>query len=428
MELCLINVFSFSIITTSSILSQQIKVNLTQLTGIDDQGIHMVTLSSEPEEKLILPNDFNKETPLTKKYLNLFYTWDSPNDQNISVLVYQFKNEDVLYIDKNNDNDLTNDGKPVLFPLSQDSISFEIYSSKDHNQKLRLALYRKPDVADSLIQNVIDSSGNISAKFLPIAKMFSDDFNYEGKKRTFYFDYRISLRKGKLKLGDSTYSVGLFDYTNNGRYDDQQDLFLIDLNNTGELNLNIPSTVFAINDIFKIKNKNYYLSTVDKYGRYFIINETDSGPTFHYLKWVQEETSKNQRKGKLSESFWGNSLVSLNNKKVELSSFKGKYLFIYIWGEWCMPCIYEIDELIQGYKKFKNKVNFLSIMKVGDLKKAKKIIRDKKIHWLNTFISDDIIKEFNVKGYPTNILIYPDGESYIKEYGINRIFFDMNIK
>ncbi len=121
-------------------------------------------------------------------------------------------------------------------------------------------------------------------------------------------------------------------------------------------------------------------------------------------------------------------MVSLSNEEIGLSTFKGQYLFLNIWGEWCQPCINEIEELKQAYVKNNGKVVFLGALKVNDLTKAKNLIQEKNISWPNTFITNEIIKEFNIISYPTNILILPNGINYIKEHGINRTFFDMNVK
>ena len=413
---------------SSSVICQPIKTYLNTLTKLDDEFVHLVTLSNEAKEKLVIQKFPDSEIPITRKYLKLFHSWDKENDENISILLYQLKNEDLLYVDKNNDNDLTNDGDPILFPINKDSITIDIVSSKDKNQKLKLALFRKPDLNDSLKTSFVDSKGNLSSSFLKYAKLYSDDSDFDGKERSFFFDYTLTLRKGEIKLGDSTYSVGLFDYSNNGKFDDKRDLFLIDIARTGKLNLDNPSIVFAIDDVFTIAGKNYKLTEVDKYGKYFIIEETKDEPTFHYLKWVQEESSKGQKKGILSSDFWNNKLVSLSGEEINLSSFKGQFLLLNFWGEWCVPCINEIEELKQAYEKNKSKVNFLGALKVIDIAKAKNIVINKNINWPNAFLTEEMIKEFGVISYPTNILIFPNGINYIKEHGINRTFFDMNIK
>ena len=420
--------FVIALFLASNIICQPVKIYLNTLTKLDEDDVHLVTLSNQAKEQLVLPTSQNIETPLAKKYFDLFYSWVTEKDEKISVLVYQFKNEDLLYVDKNNDNDLTNDGKPIVFPINKDSVTISITSEKDRIQKLILTLFRKPDLADSLKRSYIDQEGNLSPRFLNFVKIFSNDFNFEGEKRSFYFDYRITLRSGKLKLGASSYTVGLFDFSNNGRFNDERDLFIIDSTNTGKLNLNNPANVFAMNDVFSIGGRNYRLAEVDKYGNYLSIEETKEKPTYNYLRWIQSESLKNKKEGIISGDFWNKKLVSLDGEIINLSAYKGKYLLLNIWGEWCPHCITEIEELKHAFGKYKEKVNILGVMKVKDINKVKALIQDKNINWVNAFISDEFIDEFNISGYPTNIMIDPDGNSFMQVSGINRTYFDMIIK
>ncbi|MBI3125278.1 MAG: TlpA family protein disulfide reductase [Ignavibacteriales bacterium] len=413
---------------SSVTFSQSLKVVLDKATVLEDEFVHLLTYSNEAKEKIILPKKKNGEMNLPEKYLNIFYSWDTKQDEKISVLAYQLKDEDLLYIDKNNDNDLSNDDAPLLFPLTKDSIVFEIESLSDSKQKVKLALFRTPNAVDSIKKYYLDETGNINPKFLSFAKIYSDEAEFDGSKRSFYFDYRITLRKGKLRLQDSVYTVGLFDYSNNGAYNDETDLLIIDLTKAGKLNLDIASNVFSVHDVIHLNGRNYKLSSVDKYGDYFVIEETKEAPTFKYLERIQKEIAQSAKKGNLTEEFWNYQVVTLEGKISSLKDYKGKYLFINFWGEWCLPCLNEITELKEAYKKYGVQIGFISLMKVRDLRKAKKIISDKEVVWQNFFISDEIEKQFRVKGYPSNVLINPDGNTFIMVGPINRTFFDMNIK
>jgi len=62
------------------------------------------------------------------------------------------------------------------------------------------------------------------------------DINYKGEKGTFFCDDRITLRRSKVELEGIKYDIGLFDYNNNGLYNDDDDLLLIDLKGDGKLN------------------------------------------------------------------------------------------------------------------------------------------------------------------------------------------------
>jgi thiol-disulfide isomerase/thioredoxin len=204
-------------------------------------------------------------------------------------------------------------------------------------------------------------------------------------------------------------------------------MIIVDLDKTGRLNIDKPGNVFFIGEVIPICGKNYRLTEVDRYGRYFTIEETKDAPAREYLKWCQKESWPGI-KGTLSPGFWNNKLVTLEGGEVRLNAYRGKYLFLSIWGEWCKPCRDELDELKTAFNKYGEKVAFLGALKVNDVNNAVKLINEKKINWTNTFLSESITKEFSVKMYPTNILIFPDGRSFIKVQNVNMTFFDLNVK
>jgi thiol-disulfide isomerase/thioredoxin len=48
------------------------------------------------------------------------------------------------------------------------------------------------------------------------------------------------------------------------------------------------------------------------------------------------------------------SFVDLENKKVDLSSFKGKRIIINYWATWCSPCIKEMPALLKAQNILQN--------------------------------------------------------------------------
>lgn len=63
--------------------------------------------------------------------------------------------------------------------------------------------------------------------------------------------------------------------------------------------------------------------------------------------------------GALSPNF---NCTDLSGKKVSLSDFKGKYVYIDIWATWCGPCQREIPHLQKLEEKYHGKdIYFVSI-------------------------------------------------------------------
>jgi thiol-disulfide isomerase/thioredoxin len=250
---------------------------------------------------------------------------------------------------------------------------------------------------------------------------------FTGAEGTFYFDERINLAKGRIKINEKNYAIGLYDYNINGLFNNEKDLLLVDINNDGKLEST--RDAFRLNDVFELEGKHFKLDFIDPYGRNMILIETNEESTLYYLKEFQTQTIKGVTKGNLDSSFWSLEYKTITGNNVNMNIFKGKYLLLNFWGEWCGPCLAEIPGLIEGYKKFpRKKLEIISFLNTSKLEKAKKVIKEKGMLWPQIKITDWIDEKFRVQGWPTNILIYPDGINYLQIGSIYRTFFDEYIK
>ena len=408
-----------------SLYGQSIIIKLDSLSTLDDTSLHLTTLSDTAEVKLVLPK-LQKDSKC--KFFTLFYSWKISKNPDVPVLDIQQQDKDVIYVDKNNDKDLADDGMPYIFPHSKNKLYIDINSTKDSNQVVRLVIYRIPEIPDTLIPKYVDRNGNLNPAFAKYYGGIKGDFNYKGEKGSFYFDDRVTLRRGKVELNGTNYAVGLFDYSNNGLYNDDDDLLLIDLNRDGKLKYFDQNEVFKLNDVFRIGKSNYKLAHVDKYGKEITLMKTSNNPTEYFLKSFQSQTDNQKNKNILNDDFWNLSFTSLDGKTIKVNNFKGKYIFINVWGEWCIPCIEEIPELLKGYAAWKDKVVFLSIIKTQNIDKAKELIAKDNIPWSQVLMNADFENRLKIVGYPTNILIFPDGKTYLREGPINHTFFELNVK
>ncbi len=103
------------------------------------------------------------------------------------------------------------------------------------------------------------------------------------------------------------------------------------------------------------------------------------------------------------------SLENIKGKKYGLSELTGKVIVLNFWFIACQPCIMEMPDLNELVKEFKDKeVVFLAIA-LNSKKELKKFIKKNKFRY--SIIADGQVtaQSYQIKGYPTNIIIDKSG-------------------
>ena len=113
------------------------------------------------------------------------------------------------------------------------------------------------------------------------------------------------------------------------------------------------------------------------------------------------------------EDFLGN--------EVNLDNYHGKLIIVNFWATWCAPCKEEMPSLDRLYQddNFENLVAFAVNMEQPNTEKTKKFFTDLKIKKLEIFFDRNLnfVKEFNLRGVPTTILINKKGEEFARAIG-----------
>lgn len=126
---------------------------------------------------------------------------------------------------------------------------------------------------------------------------------------------------------------------------------------------------------------------------------------------AEQEAAKKQATGTVAPDF---TLNDLNGKPLKLSSFKGKYVLLDFWGTWCVWCVRGIPKMKEYYNKYKDKFEILSIDCNETQDKWKAGVKKYELPWKHVYQprsgAVNTLDLYGVTGFPTKILVGPDGK------------------
>ncbi len=118
---------------------------------------------------------------------------------------------------------------------------------------------------------------------------------------------------------------------------------------------------------------------------------------------------------------------TFDNRIIRLSDYRGKYVVLDFWGSWCGPCKEEIPRLKEFYSKNTGKIEMIGIACRDTKENWEKAVKENDLNWtqiLNVKGAEDLSKKFGIKGYPTKIIVNPDGIIEGIYLGITNDFYD----
>ena len=123
---------------------------------------------------------------------------------------------------------------------------------------------------------------------------------------------------------------------------------------------------------------------------------------------AEEEAAKKQAPGVQAPDF---TLNDINGKPLALSSLRGKYVILDFWGSWCGWCIKGMPDMKKYYEKYRGKFEIVGVDCNDSVEKWKKAVSDNDLPWLHVYnkAADGTPEKYAVEGYPTKIIINPDG-------------------
>ncbi len=106
-------------------------------------------------------------------------------------------------------------------------------------------------------------------------------------------------------------------------------------------------------------------------------------------------------------------------------NLKGKYYLIDFWGTWCVPCMKGMPFLKTLKEKYADKLEIVGINQGDKTEPWKAAIKKEGLNWLqiqNGTGDQDYVSRLNIMGFPTKILVGPDGVILFRSVGEDEKF------
>jgi peroxiredoxin len=106
------------------------------------------------------------------------------------------------------------------------------------------------------------------------------------------------------------------------------------------------------------------------------------------------------------------SLLSLDGQSVQLRQFKGKLLVLNFWATWCAPCLHEMPSMERLHQSFK--ATEFALLAVSMDRQGEEVAKPYVDNLKLTFPvlldrTQEVSRQYSVRGLPTTYLIDPDG-------------------
>jgi thiol-disulfide isomerase/thioredoxin len=118
--------------------------------------------------------------------------------------------------------------------------------------------------------------------------------------------------------------------------------------------------------------------------------------------------------------------IDVHGNPFNLQELLGKYVIIDFWGTWCSACLSGMPAMREFQKANADKLTLIGIANDKEIEKVISCMEKHQMEWTNLLQmqgNTDYVAKFNVQGFPTKILIDPNGAIVYRDSGESEEFY-----
>jgi thiol-disulfide isomerase/thioredoxin len=161
--------------------------------------------------------------------------------------------------------------------------------------------------------------------------------------------------------------------------------------------------------------------------KFYALNEEQKNSNTGKALILKIESNKSTAIGKPVIPF---AQIGMDGNMVDINAYKGKVVLIDFWGSWCVPCRISHPALKELYDQYKSK-GFEIIGISNEIANSNRDKKKQDIAWRKAVKEDgltwpqilydpaikDIVKEYDINGYPTKFLVDQNGKFVMRILG-----------